>query len=149
MALYAEDATHTSPKIRTLHPETGGKLVGHAALTRWWTDAIQRLPRLRNDDITSGFNEGRATLDTAKRKEAYAKMQRGLADQVPYLWLNRSEWREKGLYWQEEEGFLYRAFRYAVALAYSYANAVEDIEQFSDACKIDREYIRSRLEDGP
>ena len=47
VSLYAEDATHTSPKIRTLHPETGGKLVGHAALTRWWTEAIQRLPGLR------------------------------------------------------------------------------------------------------
>ena len=31
VALYAEDATHTSPKIRALHPESGGKLqIGRA-----------------------------------------------------------------------------------------------------------------------
>ncbi len=47
VALYAEDCTHTSPKIRALHPETGGKLVGRAALTDWWKDALKRLPGLR------------------------------------------------------------------------------------------------------
>ena len=47
VALYADDCTHTSPKIRTLHPETGGKIVGKAALTKWWADAIERLPQLR------------------------------------------------------------------------------------------------------
>jgi ketosteroid isomerase-like protein len=41
VALYADDCTHTSPKIRALHPETGGKLVGKAALRTWWTDAIR------------------------------------------------------------------------------------------------------------
>ncbi len=47
VALYAEACTHTSPKIRALHPETGGKLVGKAALTQWWHDALQRLPGIR------------------------------------------------------------------------------------------------------
>jgi ketosteroid isomerase-like protein len=47
IALYAEDATHVSPKIRVLHPETGGKLVGRAALARWWREALARLPGLR------------------------------------------------------------------------------------------------------
>lgn len=47
LALYADDATHTSPKIRTLHPETGGKLVGKAAMRTWWADAFVRLPGLR------------------------------------------------------------------------------------------------------
>ena len=46
-ALYADDATHTSPKIRALHPEAGGKLVGRAALAAWWRDANARLPGLR------------------------------------------------------------------------------------------------------
>jgi ketosteroid isomerase-like protein len=27
IALYADDATHTSPEIRTLHPQTGGEIV--------------------------------------------------------------------------------------------------------------------------
>ena len=47
VALYAVDATHTSPKIRALHPDTGGKLVGKAALATWWRDANRRLPNLR------------------------------------------------------------------------------------------------------
>jgi limonene-1,2-epoxide hydrolase len=47
VALYAEDCTHTSPKIRALHPDTGGKLVGKPALDRWWRDANARLPGLR------------------------------------------------------------------------------------------------------
>src|SRR5512141_2811729 len=47
LALYADDATHTSPKIRTLHPETGGKLVGKAAMRAWWADSFARLPSLR------------------------------------------------------------------------------------------------------
>ena len=47
VALYDERATHTSPKIRALHPETGGQLVGRAALSAWWSSAIARLPGLR------------------------------------------------------------------------------------------------------
>jgi limonene-1,2-epoxide hydrolase len=47
VALYADDATHTSPKIRALHPDTGGKLVGKTALAAWWRDANARLPGLR------------------------------------------------------------------------------------------------------
>ena len=47
VALYAEDAAHTSPKIRTLHPESDGKLVGRAALAAWWRAANARLPGLR------------------------------------------------------------------------------------------------------
>jgi limonene-1,2-epoxide hydrolase len=47
VALYAQDATHTSPKIRTLHPETGGKLIGREALAAWWRDSNARLPGLR------------------------------------------------------------------------------------------------------
>ena len=47
VALYAEACTHTSPKIRALHPETGGKLVGKAALNTWWSDALKRLPGIR------------------------------------------------------------------------------------------------------
>lgn len=50
VALYAEDATHTSPKIRALYPDTGGKLVGRAALARWWREANARLPGLRYEE---------------------------------------------------------------------------------------------------
>ena len=56
VALYADDATHTSPKIRALHPETGGKLLGKAALTSWWREANRRLPGLHYEEtaITAG-----------------------------------------------------------------------------------------------
>lgn len=50
VALYAEDCTHTSPKIRVLHPETGGKLVGKQALGKWWREAIARLPGLKYEE---------------------------------------------------------------------------------------------------
>lgn len=46
LALYSEEAVHTSPKIRQRHPETGGKLRGKAALRSWWAGAFTRLPGL-------------------------------------------------------------------------------------------------------
>ena len=46
LALYADDCEHSSPKIRVVHPETGGRLLGKAALRAWWEDAFRRLPRL-------------------------------------------------------------------------------------------------------
>jgi ketosteroid isomerase-like protein len=47
LALYRDDAVHTSPKIRARHPETGGLLRGKPALRAWWADAFVRLPELR------------------------------------------------------------------------------------------------------
>lgn len=63
VALYAEDATHTSPKIRTLHPQTGGKLLGRAALTDWWLDALKRLPTLRYEELTVTADDDRVFLE--------------------------------------------------------------------------------------
>ncbi len=56
LALYADDCTHTSPKIRAMHPETGGALRGKAALTDWWRGALERLRGLRYEitRITAG-----------------------------------------------------------------------------------------------
>lgn len=47
LALYADDATHTSPKIRVRHPETGGLLRGKAQMRAWWQDSFDRLPTMR------------------------------------------------------------------------------------------------------
>src|SRR5688572_27466099 len=47
LELYADDAVHTSPKIRVRHPETGGVLRGKAAMRGWWADAFARLPGLQ------------------------------------------------------------------------------------------------------
>jgi ketosteroid isomerase-like protein len=63
VALYADDCTHTSPKIRAMHPETGGKLVGRAALTEWWEGALRRLPGLRYEKTALTANDDRAVLE--------------------------------------------------------------------------------------
>lgn len=47
LALYADDATHTSPKIRVRHPETGGLLRGKDAMRVWWADSFARLPSMK------------------------------------------------------------------------------------------------------
>jgi ketosteroid isomerase-like protein len=46
LALYEEDAVHTSPKIRARHPDTDGHLRGKPALREWWADAFARHPEL-------------------------------------------------------------------------------------------------------
>ena len=62
-ALYAEDCTHTSPKIRVLHPETGGKLVGKQALAKWWREAIARLPGLRYEETALTADADRVFME--------------------------------------------------------------------------------------
>jgi peptide/nickel transport system substrate-binding protein len=49
--------------------------------------------RFANADLTKAFEDGRASADPEVRKRAYAKAQAVLAQQLPYLWLNRMEWR--------------------------------------------------------
>ncbi len=51
LALYAEDAVHTSPKLRARHPESDGQINGKPALRAWWRDAMDRLPGLRYDAL--------------------------------------------------------------------------------------------------
>lgn len=51
LALYAEDCVHTSPKIRAQHPETGGRLVGKAALRTWWAKAFSGIPGLSYEPL--------------------------------------------------------------------------------------------------
>jgi len=50
LALYADDATHISPKLRDRRPETGGAITGVAAMRVWWQDAFDRLPDLRYEE---------------------------------------------------------------------------------------------------
>ena len=63
VALYADDATHTSPKIRALYPATGGKLVGKPALAAWWRDANARLPGLRYEPTAIVADEARVLIE--------------------------------------------------------------------------------------
>ena len=63
LALYADDCTHTSPKIRVLHPETAGLLVGKAALRIWFEDALKRLAGLRYQERALTCGPDRAVLE--------------------------------------------------------------------------------------
>lgn len=46
VALYAEEAVHTSPKLRVRDPASNGEIRGRSALRVWWADAMTRLPNL-------------------------------------------------------------------------------------------------------
>lgn len=52
LALYADDAVHTSPKLRLRHPETHGLVRGKAALRAWWADAFERLPGMHYAEVS-------------------------------------------------------------------------------------------------
>jgi ketosteroid isomerase-like protein len=72
VALYADDCAHTSPKIRVLHPETGGKLLGKAELTRWWADAIDRLPSLQYEELSVTADSKRVFLEYLRHVDGEA-----------------------------------------------------------------------------
>lgn len=74
VSLYAPDATHTSPKIRALHPSTGGKLHGHAQLTAWWEDANRRLPGLRYEETAITANDDRVFIEYLRHAPNEAPM---------------------------------------------------------------------------
>ncbi len=74
VALYADDATHTSPKIRALHPETGGKLVGKAAMAAWWRDANARLPGLRYELTAMTASQERVIVEYLRHAPGEAPM---------------------------------------------------------------------------
>ena len=74
IALYAEDATHTSPKIRALYPETSGKLVGRAAIEMWWRGAIGRTPGLRYGETAITANDVRVVLEYTRYADGQEDM---------------------------------------------------------------------------
>ena len=74
VALYAEDATHTSPKIRALHPDTGGKLRGRRELAAWWRDSNARLPGLRYELTALTANEDRVFVEYVRHAPNQAPM---------------------------------------------------------------------------
>jgi 8-oxo-dGTP pyrophosphatase MutT (NUDIX family)/ketosteroid isomerase-like protein len=65
LALYADDAVHTSPKLRARRPETRGEVRGKAALRAWWSDSFERLPGLHYEEraITTDAARGRLVLE--------------------------------------------------------------------------------------
>jgi heme-degrading monooxygenase HmoA/ketosteroid isomerase-like protein len=69
LALYADDATHTSPKIRVRHPETGGLLRGKAAMRAWWQDSFDRLPSMRYVPTALTANGDRVFMEYVRHVE--------------------------------------------------------------------------------
>ena len=69
LALYADDATHTSPKIRARHPETGGLLRGKAAMRAWWADAFVRLPSMRYAPTALTADDRRVFMEYVRHVE--------------------------------------------------------------------------------
>jgi ketosteroid isomerase-like protein len=63
LALYADDAVHTSPKIRTRHPDTGGVLRGKAAMRVWWQDSFDRLPTMRYEPTVFTADDRRVVME--------------------------------------------------------------------------------------
>jgi ketosteroid isomerase-like protein len=67
LALYRDDATHTSPKIRVRHPETGGMLRGKTAMRAWWADAFARLPSMRYEPTAITADDARVYMEYVRR----------------------------------------------------------------------------------
>ena len=67
LALYADDATHASPKIRMRHPETGGVLRGKAAMRAWWQDSFDRLPTMRYEPTALTADRERVFMEYVRK----------------------------------------------------------------------------------
>lgn len=67
LALYADDAVHTSPKLRERQPETGGQVRGRAALREWWADSFRRLPGLAYELTTLTADAERVWFEYRRR----------------------------------------------------------------------------------
>jgi heme-degrading monooxygenase HmoA/ketosteroid isomerase-like protein len=74
LALYADDATHTSPKIRARHPDTGGQLRGKAAMRAWWQDSFDRLPSMRYVPIALTADAERVFMEYVRRVDGEPDM---------------------------------------------------------------------------
>jgi hypothetical protein len=74
VALYADDATHTSPKLRALYPDSGGALRSKAALSKWWRDSNARLPNLRYEERALTANDERVFVEYTRHAPNEAPM---------------------------------------------------------------------------
>ena len=63
LALYADDAVHTSPKLRLRDPLSDGKIVGKAALQAWWAESMQRLPALHYAPLHITARDNRVIME--------------------------------------------------------------------------------------
>ena len=74
VALYAEGAEHTSPKLRARDPSTEGKVRGRAALSAWWTSALEATPSLRYEPLTFTASDERVVIEYLRHADGQAVM---------------------------------------------------------------------------
>ncbi|MFS8070597.1 MAG: nuclear transport factor 2 family protein [Byssovorax sp.] len=72
LALYADDAVHTSPKLRVQKPETSGEIRGKDALRAWWADAMSRLPGLHYAGKHLSAGEDRVVMEYERQNPGEA-----------------------------------------------------------------------------
>jgi ketosteroid isomerase-like protein len=77
LALYADDATHTSPKIRARHPESGGMLRGKPAMRAWWQDSFDRLPTLRYTKTSLTADRDRVVMEYVRHVDPGGRSESG------------------------------------------------------------------------
>lgn len=63
LALYDEEAVHTSPKLRAQRPETLGEIRGKPALRAWWSEAMTRLPGLHYEGKHLSASDSRVVME--------------------------------------------------------------------------------------
>lgn len=63
LSLYDDEAVHFSPKLKTLRPDTQGKVTGKEALRSWWQDAFDRLPTLHYKVTSLTANADRVFME--------------------------------------------------------------------------------------
>ena len=63
LALYEDDAVHTSPKLRAKDPSTKGEIRGVAALRKWWADSMKRMPELHYEERFLTAMEDRVIME--------------------------------------------------------------------------------------
>jgi SnoaL-like domain len=68
VALYADDAIHTSPKLRAAQRASGGRLVGKAALRQWWLDAFASPPRIQYELLTMTSSDHIAVIEYLRHR---------------------------------------------------------------------------------
>ena len=69
VALYDDDASHYSPKLKTRQPETKGFIEGKEALRNWWQEAFTTLPSLYYKVTSLTANENRVFMEYIRQVE--------------------------------------------------------------------------------
>lgn len=74
LALYDDEATHFSPKLKIQKPETNGLVVGKEAMRVWWQDAFNRLPSLHYKVKSLTANSDRVFMEYTRQVDNEADM---------------------------------------------------------------------------